>query len=288
MSARTMSPVNGRPTNGVYAGPPPPGAMGPPSKPADRNTDFPAGPKGSTDINKLGDALTGTGVNLDEEDRNLTTANYYSQPHGSGKTHGAPGSSLRGGSFGGNVEQSASGILETDRPYETADEARRRKRVETNFTAGRWAQNPLWDAFLYGNPVEKKLNSYSYTNGVAVSKEGLYYASKDMPNPQTTEVEGHDKARQIINRGQTILSTAAGDAVGDVVKLVTVAARDRMSGILDCSGRLASERRDHSSGVVPDNWKTMATVLVASTPATQRTANSKATKTLKRKSLSAS
>jgi hypothetical protein len=50
------------------------------------------------------------------------------------------------------------------------------------------------------------------------------------------------------------------------MKLVSLAAKERVAGVLDASARLARERRIHSKGLVPDEWKPVA-ALPPTTPA---------------------
>jgi hypothetical protein len=236
--------------------------MGPPSRPADK----------ATDIRSLEDPLAGTGVNLDEEERNLTNSAYFSQQNGPNNSFGSQGTNFGPGSGGSSFERPGSSGYQNDREEDAAD-LQRRRQGEADFRAGRWAQNPLWDAFLQGDPLEKKLNKCSSENGIKSPKDGLFYATKGQTRPQTTRVTGHDGASQIIDRGQTILSTESGDALGDIMKLICLATKDRVTGLLDHSARLACERRDHSDGRIPTEWKTLA-ITSPAPPAMSRPAGS--------------
>jgi hypothetical protein len=268
---RVNSPANGAGVNGFHSAPPAPGSMGPPSRPADK----------ATDIRTLEDPLAGTGVNLDEEERNLTNSTYYSQSQGANTSFASQGTSF--GPSAGSFERPGSGGYQNDH-VETPEEVQRRRQAEADFRAGRWAQNPLWDSFLQGDPLEKKLNKCSYENGIKSPKDGLFYATKGQTRPQTTRVTGHDGASQIIDRGQTILSTESGDVLGDIMKLISLATKDRLTGLLDHSARLSCERRDHSAGRIPTEWKTVA--VTPAPPAEAQPAGSPgASKTLKREQI---
>lgn len=244
---RAASPMNGAMMNGFHPAPIAPGSMGPPSRPADK----------ATDIRSLEDPLAGTGVNLDEEERNLTNSTYYSQQQGANVSFDSQGSGFGPSSASVSFERPRSGGYVNGHD-ETPEELQRKTESEANFRAARWAQHPLWDAFLQGDPLEKKLNKCAHENGIKSPKDGLFYATKSQTRPQTTRVTGQDGASQIIDRGQTILSTDSGDALGDVMKLIILATKDRITGLLDHSGRLACERRDHSTGRIPLEWKTAA------------------------------
>lgn len=247
---RAGSPLNGIGANGFHptpSAPPAPGSMGPPSRPADK----------STDIRTLEDPLAGTDINLDEEERNLTSSTYYAQQHAANTSFGSQATSFGPGSGGASFERPGSSGYQNGYE-ESPEEMQRRRQAENDFRAGRWAQHPLWDAFLQGDPLEKKLNKCAYENGIKSPKDGLFYATKGQMRPQTTRVIGLDSASQVINSGQTILSTESGDVLSDIMKLITLATRDRVTGLLDHSARLAYERRDHSAGRIPTEWKTVA------------------------------
>jgi hypothetical protein len=246
--------------------------MGPPSRPVDK----------ATDIRTLEDPLAGTGVNLDEEERNLTSSTYYSQQqHGTNASLGSQATSF--GPSSGSTSFERPGLSDYQNGHEESlEELQRRSQAEADFRAGRWAQHPLWDAFLQGDPLEKKLNRCSYENGIKSPKDGLFYATKGQTRPQTTRVTGHDGASQIIDRGQTILSTESGDILGDIMKLITLATKDRVTGLLDHSARLACERRDHSAGRIPTEWKSVAVIPPAPPTGSHSAASPAASTSLKR------
>ena len=165
-----------------------------------------------TDIDILEDPLAGTSVNLDEEERILTTSIFYAQQ----------------------------GPLQQDNHEGSTVKLQRKAKVEADFSAGRWAQHPLWDAFLQGDTLVQKLDKCSHQNSIKMPNDGLFYASKAQSRPQITRVIGHDGASQII------------------ITLLSLAAKEQVTGLIDYSARLACERRDHSSGRIPTDWKMVA------------------------------
>ena len=282
------SPVNGIPANGVTASPAPPGSMGPPSRPVDK----------ATDIRTLEDPLAGTGVNIDDEERNLTATAYpsfgHSTPNSSFLSHSTsfgtsstsesldrPSSAGRQdsiSSYGPNGYQ-----VQSSTDQLTTEEIERRKENQADWQAARHRQHALWQMFLQGDPLERLLNQKCYEHGIKSPKDGLYYATKGIDRPpQRTRVVGLDGASQIIDQGQTILSTQSGDTLGDLMKLISLAAKDRMTGIVDLSGRLAQERRDHSDGRVPTGWKSVAAVPTATSPGPERASSPVSAPSLKR------
>lgn len=243
--------------------------MGPPSRPVDK----------ATDIRTLEDPLAGTGVNLDEEERNLTNSTFYSQQNAPSVAFGSQGfaTSSRGNGL------SFPGSSGHQNGYEeSAEELQQRKQDERDFRAGRWAQHSLWDAFLQGDPVQSRLDKLAYQNGIESPKEGLFYATKGQRRPQTTRVVGHDDSSQIIDRGQTILSTESGDILSDMMKLIILATKDRITGLVDHSARLACERRYHSAGRIPTQWKTLAITPRASPPGSGPAKSPEGAQSLKR------
>lgn len=266
------------PTNGMMAAPAPPGSMGPPSRPVEK----------ATDIRSLEDTLAGTGVNIDEEERNLTASSFPSlgprtpslsfqtqtASFGTNSTNGSfensPGTAGegRGYGYGALSYPDPSGAEQL-----TAEEIQRRKENQAHWEAARHSQHGLWKMFLAADPLERRLNDRAYDHGIKTPKDGLYYATKGINHPpQRTLVNGLDGASQIIDQGETIIHSREGQVLGDILKLISLAAKERMTGLVDLSARLAHERRDHSNGRVPTEWKSVAAV-----PATSATGEDAAT-----------
>jgi hypothetical protein len=259
-------PTNATFMNGMMPAPAPPGSMGPPSRPVEK----------ATDIRSLEDTLAGTGVNIDEEERNLTATSFPSfgqrTPGSSFQTHNASfGTNSTNGSFENTQSSAADGggygygaNSYTNQPSAeqlTPEEIQRRKENQANWDAARHSQHGLWKMFLAGDPLERRLNDRAYDQGIKTPKDGLYYATKaiDRP-PQRTLVNGLDGASQIIDQGETIIHSREGQNLGDLLKLISLAAKERMTGLVDLSARLAQERLDHSKGRVPTEWMSIAAV----------------------------
>jgi hypothetical protein len=275
---RADGPGNTVSINGMMPAPAPPGSMGPPSRPVEK----------ATDIRSLEDTLAGTGVNIDEEERNLTATSFPSfgqrTPGSSFQTHntsfGTNSASVSfeniqtpAGESGGYGYGASSYPNQQSAEQLTPEEIQRRKENQANWDTGRHSQHALWKMFLAGDPLERRLNDRTYEHGIKSPKEGLYYATKGIDRPpQRTLVNGLDGASQIIDQGETILHSREGGTLGDVLKLISLAAKERMTGLIDLSARLAQERRDHSKGRVPTEWKSVAAVPAAS-PAGEEVAN---------------
>ena len=288
---RADGPGNATPTNGMMPAPAPPGSMGPPSRPVEK----------ATDIRSLEDTLSGTGVNIDEEERNLTATSFPSfgqrTPGSSFQTHNSTsfGTNSTNGSFENNQgpagEGGGYGYGSDSYPNQanaeplTPDEIQRRKENQANWDAARHTQHALWKMFLAGDPLERRMNDRAYEQGIKTPKEGLYYATKGIDRPpQRTLVNGLDGASQIIDQGETIIHSREGQTLGDILRLVSLAAKERVTGLVDLSARLAQERRDHSKGRVPTEWKSVAAISAPSSAGEEIATASAAAPSLKRSS----
>ena len=237
---------NGHQVNGFSSaqGPSRSGTMGPPSLPTNK----------ATDISSLQDSLSGTGVNIDEEDRRLTSTNYYGHP--------TPNSSFSPHTSFGHYDEGRFGSMSyqnggSQTPQLSQEEIQRRREAQENWEEARKAQHPLWKMFLYGENLNSKLKKHCEDANLAPPQNGLYIAAKGQA-PQTTRVDGLDNARRIVSKGEPILKTGEGDALGDILKTICLATQERLTGVVDLSARLAFERRQHSAGKVPTEWKDIA------------------------------
>lgn len=249
-SPMRQAPMNIRPNGHAVNGYPPAqgparsGTMGPPSLPTNK----------TTDINSLQDSLAGTGVNIDEEDRRLTSTDYYGHP--------TPNSPFSPQNSFGAYDDGRNGSM----PYQNGDpqaqqlsqeEIQRRREAQENWEEARKVQHPLWKMFLYGENLNNKLKKHCADANLAPPQEGLYIAAKGHA-PQVTRVNGLDDAQKVVTKGEPILKTLEGDGLADILKTICLGAQERLIGIVDLSARLALERKQHSAGKVPTEWQDIA------------------------------
>ena len=257
-------------TNGAHSPPAPAGSMGPPSRPVEK----------ATDIRTIEDSLAGTGVNIDDEERALTSfgTTSFQQPSS------FPSQSSFGtnqGSFDGRANGTA------DRPTQNgispvpdgvpSQEAIKLENDKANYMAGARRQYELTDPFLLGDAVERRLNARAYENGIKSPKDGLFHARKDPNKPlQKMQVMAPDGTIRVIDQGQTILSTESGLTLSNLMDLISLATKARISGIMELAARLGKERREFANGRIPDDWKDIAQPLegaaspVAAAPSLKR------------------
>lgn len=260
--------VNGSPPT---QGPSRSGTMGPPSLPANK----------ATDINSLQDSLSGTGVNIDEEDRRLTSTDFYGHP--------TPNSSFSPQTSFGPYDGGRNGSMAYQNgrhqtPQLSQEELQRRREAQENWEESRKTQHPLWKMFLYGENLNNKLKKHCEDANLLPPQNGLYIAAKGQA-PQTTRVAGLEHAQRIVSKGEPILKTGEGDALGDILKTICLGTQERLIGMIDLSARLALERKQHSAGKVPTEWKDLA-VPSAPSPAAADANGSPAAGTSRKRMLS--
>lgn len=235
------------------------GVMQPPPRPAEKDK--------ATDIRSIEDSLAGTGVNIDDEERALTTfgtpGNSQSQSNASFLSQHSfgpvGGNSERGPSTAPNGIGPLTNGINHAQEIRTPQEAAQFEIDKANYLAGGRRQYELTDPFLHGDALERKLNVRAYENGIKSPKDGLYHARKDGNRPlQKMQVASPDGTVRVIDKGQTILNSDTGPTLVNLMDLISLACKARVTGILDLAARLGKERRDLANGRIPDEWKDIA------------------------------
>lgn len=207
------------------------------------------------------EAIAGTGVNLEEEQANLMNSSQSRETLNSLFSTGANNSNL-GMSFGSSFNSSnrTDGLPDISPSLEVfGGSGQDLVEAEEDWRAGSRRQHHLVDLFLEGQDLEKKLNHIAYEQKLKTPKEGLFYATQGRP-PQRTQVVAPDGSAEVIDKGQTILSSEKGSPLVPLMTLVSLACRDRLTGLVDRASRLAFERRNFSMGRVPLDWQDVAAV----------------------------
>lgn len=232
--------------------------MAPPQRPAEK----PAEDRNYDDI------LAGTGINIEEEARSLTRPDYFGPPatqasfssrSGSfdytGNTFGRPGSS--GTPFG---SQTPGGFDQNDLGKQpSAEEKAERDSARADWEAARHTQHPLWDMFLYGGDLNDKVRRISTNEHLFDTQSGVMVNTQKQGPPPSARVNGLEGATRVIDRGQAILDTGQkGERLSDILKLICLATKSRLTGLLNTSARLSLERREHSNGKIPTEWESIA------------------------------
>lgn len=236
---------NGTPTTAAR-----PGLMPPPQRPVEKE-----GPDRSYD-----DILAGTGIDLEEEARSLAKADYYSQPS-SFPTNGSFGS-YQTNSFGQvNGSNDASFGNNNHAPSTPIDPEVRIKREHErlDWEASRHTQHELWDMFLLGGVVNDTIKKCSHEERLVEAQAGVLVNTQRNAPPPRVRVDGLEGASRVIDQGQSILDTKPkADRLSETIKLVSLAAKARLTGLINASAKIAIERREHSKGKIPDEWTDIA------------------------------
>lgn len=197
------------------------------------------------------------GINFEEESAGLVnfsqpinTQTSFQSSQGSFDTTGPNGHS---GTSSGVPSTSQVEIKREDR--ETRDHQRQ------DWDESRHSQQELWDPFVYGATVNDKIKTWSHRNNLAEPQSGVLVNTQRNQPPPIVRVNGHEGATRVINQGQSILDTREkADRLNELVKLLSLSAKARMTGLIQAAARLAIERTQHAQGRVPDDWKDIAVV----------------------------
>ncbi|OAP64368.1 hypothetical protein AYL99_00340 [Fonsecaea erecta] len=276
-TAQATTPSGNTPMNGSAVSSTRQGLMPPPQRPPDKAED-----------RNYEDILVGTGINIEEEARMLVQNDYFggSTPRTatSGSFEYQNNSFPRPGSSGGataSQEEPGEGLTQEHQPSE--EEMKERIEARADWEASRYSQYPLWDMFLLGGALNEKIRNISITEHLVDPQSGvLVNTQKHMPPPMV-RVNGLEGASRVIDKGQAILDTGQkGERLSDIMKVISLATRARMTGLLSASSRLAKERRQHSAGKVPEEWQDIAVQAKPATDVPDGAASPAASSSLKR------
>ncbi|KAI9845894.1 MAG: hypothetical protein M1837_004429 [Sclerophora amabilis] len=262
-------PGNGSIANGgPVMAPPAAGAMGPPSRPVEK----------ATNASELTDAVAQSGIDIRAEENNLTA--YFSQHRsqndpsfnsanassfdsatssGSDSVHypvnsnfprfpqhnqNIPGSFFGGGSF-----------HQPPVPRKSAEEI---AQEEWRAALRRQAQTRalhLNDPFLFANSLRLRINRRAYENGVRLPQEG--YSERPAQPPRRVNTANVTSADGVSITA--ITASLEGDSqLSEILTLLSLAAEERIRGLVEDAAALAAGRRAESHGVVLPEWSDLA------------------------------
>ncbi|KIW19245.1 hypothetical protein PV08_03539 [Exophiala spinifera] len=236
------------------------GLMPPPQRPSDKAED-----------RNYEDILSGTGINIEEEARMLVRPDYYgsstprpaSQPQSAGFRYHV--NSLNAGEAGDSVNgtpQGQTGSENQPQPYQpSTEELKHRDEERADWEASRHSQHPLWDMFLLGGALNDKIRTISITEHLVDPQSGVLVNTQKHAPPPTVRVNGLEGSSRVIDKGQAILDTGTkGERLSDIMKVISLATKARLTGVVSASARISQERQLHSKGKVPDEWQDLASV----------------------------
>ncbi|KAE8147475.1 hypothetical protein BDV25DRAFT_160308 [Aspergillus avenaceus] len=247
--------------------PPPPGAMGPPSRPVEK----------ATDAAELTDVLASSGIDVREEEAFLTSS--YSAPGVQAQQpprpqqppipQAQPQPPLNTSFTSQASTVSTQPSFTEPSPYKPVTQEPvytepppqapapfkdPNEPTREDSEAARRAQYHLQEPFLLTKVLEQRLQRRGFELGVRIPAEGLFHPVPGRPQP--IEVTGPDGS-SVIRTGQTILNQEGAPLV-DILNLMSISCEERLRTVIDYSSTLARSRRAHSHGVAPVEWKDMA------------------------------
>lgn len=208
------------------------------------------------------DVLAGTGVNVEEEERALSRPDYYSRNSFQNtpfNRQGPPGYPYTQMSPNGLMPGPQDARPQPNLPEPSPEEKRQRQEERADWDAGRHSQNPLWDMFLYGSTLNDRIRKISLRERLADPQSGVLVNTQKSGPPPIARVNGLEGATRVIDRGQAILdSENKGQRLSEIMKLICLATKTRLTGLVNASARLSLERRQHSKGLAPTEWEDIA------------------------------
>ncbi|KAF2485639.1 hypothetical protein BDY17DRAFT_294011 [Neohortaea acidophila] len=221
-------------------------------------------------VDDIGDSLFGSGINLKDEENYLHAMynnrhNQASQSFSSNQNSSfasstmTPGNSFhmltQGTSFGS--QDAAAGTLGATKTEEEIELEQRRKREAAARAQAERRQHHLNNQFLQGNNVRKRLDTLARNQGVTLNLAGLFVRQPD-PEPRTSVMvngagkEGIAAVQEETKRPESVVNQ--NTAIEHILSLLSLAAGERIRGLLDEAYTLARARRygDHGRVVPPE------------------------------------
>ncbi|MCJ1443620.1 MAG: hypothetical protein MMC23_004119 [Stictis urceolatum] len=248
--------------------------MGPPSRPVEEKP---------ADLNDLSDVLYSAGIDVRSEEAALVQRNY-NQQHDPRSFETAAGSfnsvgSLQHPYFDNSPYLSQNTVGDRASFYgagsfnqpaltpEAVEQQVERARKEAIRNKCYAMQYELRDPFLYSRPIYKKLVSHMRKNQIkfpdgraihATELNGPNYqiGMQRLPAPEPGNVGEY---LTMISAVGTSAVLPSNGAIADIATLLSLAAKERIRAMIEDSAALARGRRISSHGVVPPDFRDLAT-----------------------------
>ena len=227
--------------------------MGPPARP---DKDKQQKEKG-TNVEDLSDVLALAGVDVKDEESALTQYNLHSSQSFSSST------ATPGQSFGANYGQLPPGAgpfsQATQTEQSVEDEVYRKHKTAARALAENQVKE-LNSPFLQANSVRRRLQGKAWEMGVKVNVDGLFDPIKaETPRPATvTGMVDHDQKTGIVSVSQPSL-LEENSSFAEMLSLLSLAANERIRGLLEDAFRLSRGRQISAEGVVAPGFESLAT-----------------------------
>lgn len=232
--------------------------MPPPPRPVKEEKD---------NVEDIGDMLSGSGINLKEEENYLH--GMWNNRFGAGDSFGtnqstsfgsstmSPNNSFnhltQGTSFGSSGPDGAfAGTLGRPQTQEEIEEEAKKKRAEAARRKAEREQHHLNNQFLLGNCLRKRMHDRAAENAVRLDVQGVYLRN---PEPQLqTQVMMNGEKSDGIAEVKPESKIEAGVPYEHILSLISLAAGERLRGMVDEAYGIARARQygDHGRVVPPE------------------------------------
>jgi hypothetical protein len=222
-------------------------------------------------VEDIGDSLFGSGINLKDEENYLhnTWNNRHSQNDSFNTNHSTSFGSnsnnsfnylTQGTSFGSSGRNGAAGTMGQAKSPEEIENELRRKREQAARRRAEQEQYHLNNQFLQGNCLRNRMHARATENAVRLDINGVYVKNPEpQQQPQVmVNADGTQGIAAVKNKPAAMIES--GVAYEHILTLISLAASERMRGLLDEAYGLARARRygDHGR-VVPPEFADIAT-----------------------------
>jgi len=236
------------------------GRMGPPERPIDK----------PTDINELGDVMVGSGIDLREEEAALLNS-YSKGQQQQATTYGSNSFNNFGPSYAPPRDNFYSQNVAGDRasfygagsfnqhpgPEKSAEEIAEENRKRVVRRRAEIHSYHLSNPFLSSGSLHKYLRKQAQGMQVVVPSAGLL-ESQPGHAPRQIALQGPDKNEVLkVVQGEDLLQPDA--PLIEILCLISLAAEERIRGLVEDAATLAKGRRIGSHGIVPTELVELAT-----------------------------
>ncbi|KAJ4373297.1 hypothetical protein N0V83_003591 [Neocucurbitaria cava] len=239
------------------------GSMPPPKVPYSKTGDSSELEKANArdlDVNNISDVLTGSGVNLRDEEDNLL------HDYRSFNSQASAASASPHASFNNWSQLPGAGAFQGTGPLSQAMTAGKheaeflRKHEQAARILNESAQNPLTDPFLAANVLRHRIAKRAYEHGIQVNVDGLFDKIPDKtPRDATRTSQAGANGEQVVGLEAASLLNQNASLV-EILSLLALAAEDRIRTIVEDSFALSQGRQNTSHGIIPPQLLDIAVV----------------------------
>ena len=233
------------------------GRMGPPERPSDNKP---------TDINELGDVMVGSGIDLREEEAALLNS-YAKAGQQQGTGYGAnnfgpsyvpPKDNFYSHNVAGDRASfyGAGSFNQPPAPERSAEEMAAESRKRAARRRAEIHSYHLNQPFLSSACIHKRLNKQAHSLQVDIPRAGLL---KSQPGhaPRQIALQGPDK-NEVLKLVQNEDLVQPDAPLVELLTLISLAAEERIRGLVEDAATIAKGRRIGSHGVVPTDLVNLA------------------------------